>query len=1708
MKQNENIANKGQPSGWWALLVLLGFLFHVSATAQSTNAPMNQNGGDLQVWYKADSGTGCVTANCPMISWTSSYTVPGYNAAGSGTSLNLAKYSFNPTVTSDTALNYLDFNLPVGNSMGFFVVFASRDSTDNGGLWYQQPSIFSCENTSGGNRDYGLTFNDGEFNWSHTSGDGVAIGSGAATNYADGLPRVIYVDRNGSNARMYINGVSIGTSNSFQTGNLNTSPKIALFRQPVGLAVQGPLLGDISEFLCYDVQVGNPGREQIETYLALRYGITLGHNYVNSSGATIYAMSGTYVNNVAGIGVQNNGRLNQRQSISSNPEGIVAIGNGTALALTNKLNGVNFAGDGAYLIWGDNGGGSCWGNNVKVAGAEGQHLKIERNWRMQKTNPANLVNTQLRLTANDPDFPINLPANSDSIIYLYLDSDDLFMNGGVVSKPMTFAAGYWTVALTQAEINANNYFSFGTKLDPVQSNQTQCTGVDFPVYGSFLAAPGSCAAIDIIGPQTFNLLEGPSPTNTTFYVQHDGAGECMDTLFLNLTGFSGVYDVFVARDSLAGVCPPPMPSGPARPYIALQQVTLVGGVAVDAGFGGGTTIEDEFVCSNASNLLITTNVGAVNYALYSSNTLVNINQLVMSGPDQVMVHQGTAGIHRILVSSPTNCGTDTLTIEIQQPVAGYFDYQYDPICLNLQDSIDTVNVSGGWFFLAAPTTGVTVDQYTGLLSTVAGTPGTYVISYQSSDTACIIASTSTVTVPAPDQQIFTYPSTDFCSSDANVLPIVTQYSNHPVGYYTVASVVGSGTMQVDSSNGQLLFNTVTAGDQFTIRFENSGAPCGLDHDFVVTVWDPLPFNFDYPSDTLCGSTGNVVPTLSAGVTNLVWTYDTANIDLNVTNGAINPQTSTPGGPYVIQVQGRFGPHNCLDVQRDTIWIDGSTNTMIVYPDSVYCRQGSADPVPLFLSGIAGGVFSSSNGVVFSNATTGQIDLGLTAANTPSTLYNIDYAVPNQTCPQSVTVTNNLLLVDPADPSFTIPTSVCRSLGSINISATQPLGGGYSIFRGDTLITTTNINNIPFAGLPHDGTYKLQRILNVSGVCSDTAFEFFTILRLEDPTFAYGPDSICESNVFLDPFIYGDGGGTFFDIAGGNTTIVDDSTGRIDLGQSNPGKHFIMYRTNGPCPDSTMDSVKVQAGYLADFSLSLSIVCESEDTLKMDTVFNVFPNVTRFYSDPTGLAINQLNGTIFPRLSTNLSGPTDFRIYHVTGGPGLCSDTSFADLTVQEYDSSLAFDYGTGPFCTADGVISPSYSIADTANAFFNQPVGLTYADTAGLGAIDLQFTRPGGYRIKLTINGVCGESTTDTITVLQSDNAFFTYGFNGICKSSSGTVLPSVTLTGGAFTGVPVISGDVLSLTATDGAIDVGQSSEGTYSITYTTNGTCPASYTENVTINPKPVINRTDIVPGLSICTNTPVSFNTNGAGGSFSWFRLAAPAAPSLLGIGSSLTDSTLQDGDSIALVIASPTTGCADTNYYEIEVSPPPIVTPAGTPGLLDGTGPFTVKLQVNQDGSWIQWWETTTLGTLALNDSITDTLSVNDIADITNTIRLASDYDPAIVTLVYQGVRNGCRGPLDTLSFPVNPATGLFFIAEVMTPNGDGKNDKWEIRYDGSVEPTDYYIELYNRAGGKVYTVERLNEEWFGGSNGDGVYWWMLYARSGGIIQSGGLTIRRN
>lgn len=125
----------------------------------------------------------------------------------------------------------------------------------------------------------------------------------------------------------------------------------------------GSFGGRIAEVITYTTRKNDISeRRRIESYLALKYGITLGvngttMNYEDSIGAIVWnsTTNAGYNYDVAGIFRDDASQHSQKQSKSINTNDDITIGL-TDIAITNTANTNTFDTDKKYLVWGNNRG--------------------------------------------------------------------------------------------------------------------------------------------------------------------------------------------------------------------------------------------------------------------------------------------------------------------------------------------------------------------------------------------------------------------------------------------------------------------------------------------------------------------------------------------------------------------------------------------------------------------------------------------------------------------------------------------------------------------------------------------------------------------------------------------------------------------------------------------------------------------------------------------------------------------------------------------------------------------------------------------------------------------------------------------------------------------------------------------------------------------------------------------------------------------------------------------------------------------------------------------------------------------------------------------------------------------------------------------------------------------------------------------------------
>ncbi len=345
---------------------------------------------NLQLWLKADAGI--VTAGgtgSTVAAWTNSGTQPFSltqpTVAAQPLFNNLTnQLNFNPTLgfPGNRALGRAEGILPNGtiNNLQVFLVAQNNNPA--------LPATVLYEATTGGLTgaiNLHLPWSDGNIYWdagaiNATNRLFVPWGGAAGVPYTWSLMADVTP---APSQRILRNGTQIASDATMAAFTRLPGTIFTLGNAPVAGAT--PYNGLISELLIYTGPITQQQQNQIETYLAVKYGQTLGHNYVSGAGQTIWNTNtqAVFSNDVAGIGRDDCQGLFQKQSKSSNPNSIVTISAGNVIAPTNAANPASFGGNARFLLWGHNGAPTSF---TATGGPATYTAMMDRRWRVQEWN--------------------------------------------------------------------------------------------------------------------------------------------------------------------------------------------------------------------------------------------------------------------------------------------------------------------------------------------------------------------------------------------------------------------------------------------------------------------------------------------------------------------------------------------------------------------------------------------------------------------------------------------------------------------------------------------------------------------------------------------------------------------------------------------------------------------------------------------------------------------------------------------------------------------------------------------------------------------------------------------------------------------------------------------------------------------------------------------------------------------------------------------------------------------------------------------------------------------------------------------------------------------------------------------------------------------------------------------------------------------------
>ncbi|MCP4442023.1 MAG: T9SS type A sorting domain-containing protein [Aureispira sp.] len=469
---------------------------------------------DVNMWVKADAGvTGAPVSNWNDQSGSQNHLTqgtaglrPDFGAANAG-------FNFNPYIEFNQGA--IDEYLSKANFEGFgtdgtshFMVVRRHPSNNASIGTVPEETLFSYATGSEAN-EY-LIVDPLNLDYGVQDFGGQVTGHNLALNKPKIMSALRHSDNTNNNLEVYNDGVVAGPFTYEKNKDIRANGTFMLGQEQDavggGFEAEQAFEGDIAEVIIYDRVISPADRIKVESYLGIKYGVTLGHNYVSSNNLALWTLvggAGSFDNDIAGVGRDNDFALNHTQSHSINANSIVTM---QVASLTNLQ----------YVLWGNNAGAY---DNFTTTQAPAGMKKSDRIWKV--SNPSNNYPGTIDITMVLP--PLLL-ATPESAIQLLVNNASNFSTvtgthaGTKTGNTITFTGvsladgEFFTLGLAETLVFINN--------DPgAPSSWEACANSDISFF--YRGFPTGHPDEIIITDTTGNPL---SITALTFSNQSSGSG--------------------------------------------------------------------------------------------------------------------------------------------------------------------------------------------------------------------------------------------------------------------------------------------------------------------------------------------------------------------------------------------------------------------------------------------------------------------------------------------------------------------------------------------------------------------------------------------------------------------------------------------------------------------------------------------------------------------------------------------------------------------------------------------------------------------------------------------------------------------------------------------------------------------------------------------------------------------------------------------------------------------------------------------------------------------------------------------------------------------------------------------------------------------------------------------------------------------------------
>lgn len=597
----------------------------------------------------------------------------------------------------------------------------------------------------------------------------------------------------------------------------------------------------------------------------------------------------------------------------------------------------------------------------------------------------------------------------------------------------------------------------------------------------------------------------------------------------------------------------------------------------------------------------------------------------------------------------------------------------------------------------------------------------------------------------------TYSASAFCADASDPTPTV----QNNAGAGTFSST--TGLVFISTSTGEVDISASTAGS-YVITYTDTDAATAT---FNLSI-NALPTVIvNASAGTICN--GESTTLTASGASTYVW--NDGNTD--------NPRTVSPTTTTLFTATGTDS-NGCTSSGGTTITVN-ALPTVEITGTLTYCA-GSTTTLTA-TSGLSsylwstGATTQSINVTAGSYTVTGTDSNGCSATSSASTVTELplDTATVTYSASAYCQVPTGALAVDGYYPLYSTEsasnavssdgTSHSHVLGGVtyympnagvvmyhgtySLTATPTITGASGTFNSPTGLSINTTTGVIDKNASTAGTYSVE--YTTTGSCPITVTNSITITALDNATFAYGSSAYCDN--VSDPTPTKSATGTFSSSTG---LSINTSTGEVDLDASTAGTYVIGFVTNGSCPNSSIQTLTINAAPTVAISGTLSYCAGSNTTLTATAGLSSY----LWSSGETTQSITATAGS-----------------YTVTGTDANGCSTTSSSVTVTETPlDNAGFSYSASSYEPTD--TDPTPTITGLTGGTFSAGSGLVFVDSgtntgSSTGEIDLSASTVASYTITYdtTSSGssVCPNTSTQTVEIAVAGIANnYSMSFDGV----------------------------------------------------------------------------------------------------------------------------------------------------------------------------------------------------------------------------------------------------------------------------------------------------------------------------------------------------------